>query len=142
MTLSFRFGPRAKTRRLRLVPAGPGSRSVNNSPPFVVEWGGAAMSRLLAFGVFLALFLADGVTPALAAGADKASEATFVLQIVLLVVLGRAFGEGMQRIGQPAVMGQIAAGIVLGPPVLGSLWPSFQAKPFPPDPVQMSMIDG
>jgi Kef-type K+ transport system membrane component KefB/nucleotide-binding universal stress UspA family protein len=100
------------------------------------------MSRLLAFVLFLALFLADGITPALAAGADKASEATFVLQIVLLVVLGRAFGEGMQRIGQPAVMGQIAAGIVLGPSVLGGLWPSFQAKLFPPDPMQMSMING
>lgn len=100
------------------------------------------MSRLLAFVLFLAVFFAGGISQALAAGADKASEATFVLQIVLLVVLGRAFGEGMQRIGQPAVMGQIAAGIVLGPSVLGGLSPSFQATLFPPGATQTSMING
>ena len=36
-------------------------------------------------------------------------------QVLLLIVVGRLLGEAMQRIGQPAVMGQLIAGILLGP---------------------------
>jgi len=32
-------------------------------------------------------------------------------------------GEAMQRIGQPAVMGQLIAGILLGPSVFGATRP-------------------
>ena len=43
------------------------------------------------------------------------SEALFLAQIVLLLLVGRLMGEAMLRIGQPAVMGQLFAGILLGP---------------------------
>ena len=43
------------------------------------------------------------------------SEFLLVAQIVLLLLVGRVLGEVMQRIGQPAVMGQLLAGILLGP---------------------------
>jgi len=69
------------------------------------------------------------------------SEALFVAQIVLLLLLGRLLGEAMQRIGQPAVMGQLLAGILLGPSVFGLLWPAAQHAIFPPDREQKSMID-
>lgn len=92
--------------------------------------------------LFSALFLAGSSTPVLAAGSAKPSEAIFVLQILLLVVVGRTLGEAMQRIGQPAVMGQLAGGIILGPSVLGVLWPSLQAELFPSDPVQAGMTSG
>ena len=77
------------------------------------------MPAIVLFALSVVGFLAGSVAPALAAGSDKASEAIFVLQIVLLVVVGRGLGEAMQRIGQPAVMGQLAGGILLGPSVLG-----------------------
>jgi Kef-type K+ transport system membrane component KefB len=32
----------------------------------------------------------------------------------------------MQRIGQPSVIGQLIAGIVLGPSVFGTIWPDAQ----------------
>jgi len=48
------------------------------------------------------------------------SEAHFIAQIVLLLMVGRLLGEAMQRIGQPAVMGQLIAGIILGPSVFGA----------------------
>jgi Kef-type K+ transport system membrane component KefB len=51
------------------------------------------------------------------------SEALFLAQIVLLLLVGRLMGEAMQRIGQPAVMGQLIAGILLGPSVFGAIWP-------------------
>jgi len=52
------------------------------------------------------------------------SEALFLAQIVLLLLVGRLMGEAMQRIGQPAVIGQLIAGILLGPSVFGALWPA------------------
>ena len=46
------------------------------------------------------------------------SEALFLAQIVLLLVVGRLMGEAMQRIGQPAVMGQLSPEFCLGLPYL------------------------
>jgi K+:H+ antiporter len=51
------------------------------------------------------------------------SEALFIRQIVLLLLAGRLLGEFVQRVGQPAVMGQLVAGMLLGPSVFGVLWP-------------------
>src|SRR3954464_310068 len=50
-------------------------------------------------------------------------------------------GEAMQRIGQPAVMGQLLAGLLLGPSILGALWPEAQQALFPSSREQKSMID-
>ena len=55
----------------------------------------------------------------------------FFTQIMLLIVVGRLLGELMQRIGQPAVIGQLLAGIILGPSVFGALWPTAQHMIFP-----------
>ena len=48
--------------------------------------------------------------------------ALFIAQIVLLLLVGRLLGEAMQRIGQPAVKGQLIAGVILGSSVFGALW--------------------
>jgi Kef-type K+ transport system membrane component KefB/nucleotide-binding universal stress UspA family protein len=69
------------------------------------------------------------------------SEALFLAQIVLLLVVGRLLGEAMQRIGQPAVMGQLISGILLGPSVFGAIWPEAQRAVFTASPQQQSMID-
>jgi Kef-type K+ transport system membrane component KefB/nucleotide-binding universal stress UspA family protein len=72
---------------------------------------------------------------------QAASEALFLAQIVLLLLVGRLMGEAMQRIGQPAVMGQLIAGILLGPSVFGAIWPGAQRALFASSPQQQSMID-
>ena len=69
------------------------------------------------------------------------SEVIFLCEIIALLVCGRLIGEVMQRIGQPAVMGQLIAGILLGPSVLGALWPAGQQALFPADPGQRAMLD-
>jgi Kef-type K+ transport system membrane component KefB len=69
------------------------------------------------------------------------SEAIFFAQVGFLLVTGRLLGEAMQRIGQPAVMGQLVAGMLLGPSVLGALWPDLQHAIFPKNAEQKSMID-
>ena len=62
------------------------------------------------------------------------------MQIILLLSVGRLMGEVMQRMGQPAVMGQLLAGLLLGPSVLGALWPEAQHAIFPANGEQRSMI--
>src|SRR4029077_1474167 len=69
------------------------------------------------------------------------SEAVFIAQIILLLLCGRLLGEAMQRIGQPAIMGQLLSGVLLGPSVLGTLWPGAEQALFPPSPEQKAMID-
>jgi len=73
-------------------------------------------------------------------GSHGPSEALFLLQIIVLLVGARLLGEFMQRIGQPAVMGQLIAGILLGPSVLGAVWPWFHHLLFPTDPGRQAMI--
>src|SRR6516162_2574798 len=51
-------------------------------------------------------------------------------------------GEVMNRIGQPSVMGMLLGGIVLGPSVLGVVWPALQHAIFPSAPEQKAMLDG
>ncbi|WP_245444820.1 cation:proton antiporter [Pseudaminobacter soli (ex Li et al. 2025)] len=69
------------------------------------------------------------------------SEGIFVLELVLLLVVGRGLGELFQRFDQPAIMGQLIGGILLGPTLFGWLWPSLQHSVFPSDPAQKSMIE-
>ncbi|MGX7705111.1 cation:proton antiporter domain-containing protein [Methylobacterium sp. Gmos1] len=87
----------------------------------------------------------------LAAGAAQAagigsgggpSEVVLIVQIVLLLTVGRLLGEAMLRVGQPAVMGQLLAGILLGPSCLGALWPEAQHWLFPPGHDQKALLDG
>jgi hypothetical protein len=73
--------------------------------------------------------------------APEPSEALFIAQIVLLLLVGRLLGEMMQRIGQPAVMGQLIAGIILGPSVFGAIWPEAQHAIFAEIREQNAMIE-
>ncbi len=83
-------------------------------------------------------------TAALAApvAPTESSIASFVAELGILLLVGRLMGEAAQRIGQPAVMGQLVGGVLLGPSVLGLLWPQAQHLLFPTGAVQKSMIDG
>lgn len=53
------------------------------------------------------------------------------LQIVTIIMVARIFSVLFKKIGQPAVIGEIAAGIALGPSLLGCLLPEFSAFLFP-----------
>jgi Kef-type K+ transport system membrane component KefB/nucleotide-binding universal stress UspA family protein len=66
----------------------------------------------------------------------------FFTEIVLMLVVGRFLGELMRRIGQPEVLGQLIAGILIGPTVLGNIWPGAHHLIFPNTPEQKRMIAG
>lgn len=48
----------------------------------------------------------------------------------------------MSRLGQPAIFGQLLAGVVLGPSVFGAILPEIHQLIFPGTPALKSMIDG
>jgi Kef-type K+ transport system membrane component KefB len=56
----------------------------------------------------------------------------FIVQLAVILMACRAIGAVMPRIGQPKVIGEMIAGILLGPSLLGLLAPSAQAMLFPP----------
>jgi Kef-type K+ transport system membrane component KefB len=57
--------------------------------------------------------------------------AQFLLAVAVVVAACKAVGWLAVRMGQPAVIGEIAAGIVLGPSVLAAVWPSGAAAILP-----------
>ncbi len=67
--------------------------------------------------------------------------AIFAAELILLLFFGRLIGEGMARIGQPAIFGQLLAGVLLGPSVFGALLPGLRHMVFPETPALKSMID-
>ncbi|WP_032917875.1 cation:proton antiporter [Mesorhizobium erdmanii] len=69
------------------------------------------------------------------------AEGLFIAEIVLLLLVGRGLGELFQRYGQPAIMGQLIGGILLGPSLFGWIWPGAQHLIFSTDPAQKGMID-
>ncbi len=75
------------------------------------------------------------------AGSSEHMVAVFIVEITLMLFVGRLLGEGMQRIGQPAVMGQLLAGILIGPSVLGAFFPELHKEIFPNVVEQKKMID-
>jgi Kef-type K+ transport system membrane component KefB/nucleotide-binding universal stress UspA family protein len=70
-----------------------------------------------------------------------ASAAVFLSQIVVLLLAGRLLGEFLSRRGQPPVMGQLLAGIALGPSILGHISPTAELALFPHAPQQQAMLD-
>src|SRR5476651_1030933 len=83
------------------------------------------------------------IEPAFAAGeaAKGPSEVIFIGQILALMIVGRLLGEAMVRLRQPAVMGQLIGGLLLGPSLFGLLLPDMQHALFPKSPEQRAMID-
>lgn len=59
--------------------------------------------------------------------------AAFFAALVVIMVTARLIGTLAVRIGQPRVMGEVVAGIVLGPTVFGAIAPQLQAAVFPAD---------
>lgn len=55
----------------------------------------------------------------------------FFLQISIMLALGKLFGELVKKVKQPAVIGEILAGILLGPTILGTLFPATMTEVFP-----------
>ena len=67
--------------------------------------------------------------------------AMLLLQMALLLTVSRLLAELFKRIGQPAVIGELTAGILLGPSVLGAVWPGAFDAVFPADELQVHLLE-
>lgn len=95
----------------------------------------------LAIGLVLAHYAGPGA-PSVAAkaeavvGSDWAHHLAsplglFLLQLLVLLLVAKGAGALLKHFGQPAVIGEMAAGLMMGPLVLGSLLPQLHGALFP-----------
>jgi Kef-type K+ transport system membrane component KefB len=83
-------------------------------------------------GEALVATLAPSVPAEGAATGHATTLATVLLALAAITVLARLLGSVFQRwLGQPPVIGEIVAGLVLGPSVLGAIWPDAYAFVLP-----------
>jgi Kef-type K+ transport system membrane component KefB len=65
-----------------------------------------------------------------------------VASIAILLGSARLLAELMNRIGQPAVLGEILAGVILGPSVLSGVFPALGRLIVPQTDLQSQLLDG
>lgn len=63
-----------------------------------------------------------------------------LVQLSLLLLVARGLGEFMRRINLPPVVGELLAGVVLGPSLFGWIFPSLQAHIFPKSQTQSDLL--
>jgi len=66
----------------------------------------------------------------------------FLVQVALLIAVARTLGAGMKKLGQPPVVGELLAGVVLGPSILGTYLPDLHRWIFVDEPVATSLVGG
>jgi Kef-type K+ transport system membrane component KefB len=71
---------------------------------------------------------------------DEHQVLVFLIQLAVLLLMARLLGQVARRFGLPTVVGEISAGVVIGPSVLGKLSPDLMGWLFPDDEVQSGML--
>lgn len=84
------------------------------------------IASVLAWGGRLSPTTAEAVRKAGQAAPAHQLDALYhvLLSLVLILLLGRWMGKLCIKIGQPRVIGEMVAGIMLGPSLLGYFWPA------------------
>lgn len=66
----------------------------------------------------------------------------FLADVLVLVVAARVGAEIAARVGVPLVVGEILFGVLLGPTLLGRVWPQGFLWLFPPDAARHALLEG
>ena len=72
---------------------------------------------------------------------DEIQVLRFLIQVTLLFVVARILADVMKRLGQATVIGELLAGIVLGPSLLGHAAPAIYRLLFPADPLSDHLLE-
>src|SRR5271156_6427490 len=65
----------------------------------------------------------------------------FLVQLTLLLFVSRTMGELLKRLGQAPVIGELLAGVIVGPSILGNLAPGVFAAFFGGDPIARHLLE-
>ena len=101
-----------------------------------IEQGARAQPEARAEGQSLEAMAQESATAAFLTNLSQNIEhplSLLLLQIATIVVFSRLLGFLFTKIGQPLVIGEIIAGIFLGPSLLGFFWPGISNFLFQPD---------
>src|ERR1700744_3213105 len=66
--------------------------------------------------------------------------AVFFLQLFFILAVCRCVGMLARRVGQPQVVGEMIAGVIMGPSLFGLLCPSWQQVIFPKDSLKILYV--
>ena len=72
---------------------------------------------------------------------DEIQILRFLIQFTLLFVVARILADLMKRLGQATVIGELLAGLVLGPTLLGHVAPAVYQLLFPADPLSDHLLE-
>lgn len=72
---------------------------------------------------------------------DETHILIFLLQVFVLLLVARGLGELFRKYGQPALIGELIAGVVLGPTLFGRFCPGLFGTIFPHDAFQRNMLE-
>jgi Kef-type K+ transport system membrane component KefB/nucleotide-binding universal stress UspA family protein len=98
-------------------------------------------SRSISLGADIPLTALDAMDPTTLAPLSGHAIQILLLQLAGLLALARGLSELMRRLRQPAVLGELLAGIVLGPTILGHYLPQLQTTVFPPTTRQFHLLE-
>lgn len=73
---------------------------------------------------------------------DSSQITAVLLALAMLIGAARLFGELARWVRQPAILGELLAGVLLGPTVFGSLLPTWHAFLFPEQGPAATVLDG
>jgi len=65
----------------------------------------------------------------------------FLFQFGLILSLSKLIGSLFKRVNQPTITGDLLIGLLLGPTILGTYFPSVSAIIFPKNHIQVTMLD-
>jgi Kef-type K+ transport system membrane component KefB/nucleotide-binding universal stress UspA family protein len=94
--------------------------------------------------IFVSSFLPDLIAEAATKGVVKPlghhELLLLLLQLALLLLVARGLGECMRRINIPPVVGELLAGVLLGPSLFGLVLPMLQTQLFPKSQAQSDLL--
>ena len=64
----------------------------------------------------------------------------FFFQMFFILAVCRVVGALARRIGHPQVVGEMIAGVLMGPSLFGLLWPTAQKVIFPPESLKVLFV--